>query len=166
MHGLRFFNCNKVLATILGVLAVSLVIPFFDSYGDESDPNWRPYPNKDPSLPVVNLQLILRDANDNLVAYSEPSTVYLADIKLIHEFLDTKQGFEFEHKGKNYEIIEYGGCSKFHGEPRQFATYQQGFKGKGILIWRHDGYLAGEGDQYCAFVKIIRDLDLSPNRLS
>ena len=117
------------------------------------------YPQEDPSLPLIQLQLVLRDADGNLVAYIEPTTLFIASVPLTHEFLDTKNGTLFTKDGKTYELIEYDTHLTFSGEVRQFATYQESYKRTAILIFRHDGYLAGAGDELFVYWKIIRALD-------
>ena len=48
-------------------------------------------PQEDPSLPEVSLQLQLRNSDGQLVTYIEPTTMYISNIKWVHEFLDTKE---------------------------------------------------------------------------
>jgi len=117
---------------------------------------WKPYPQEDPSLPVIQLQLILRDSNGNLIAYIEPTTLYIASVPLTHQFLDTKEGTKFTKDGETFEQFEYDGKEVFRGDVRQIATYQQGYSGKPILIFRHDGYFAAPGDTLDVHWKIIR----------
>jgi len=146
----------KKPSAIIGILSLLVVAFVCTPYASAAV--WRPYPQEDPSLPVIQLQLVLRDSNGNLLAYIEPTTLYIASVPLTHQFLDTKNGTKFTKDGKTFEEFEYGHREKFSGDVRQIATYQQGFSGKPILIFRHDGYLASPGDTLDINWKIIREL--------
>jgi hypothetical protein len=146
----------KKISVIIGILFLGILYTF--SSIQEASAEWRPHPQKDPSLPIIQLQLILRDPDGNLVAYIEPTTLYITSVPLTHEFLDTKIGTKFTKDGNAFEQFEYGNKITFSGEVRQIATYQQGHAGKSILIFRHDGYLASPGDTLEVNWKIVREL--------
>jgi len=57
-----------------------------DSYGQQEIA-----PSEDPSLPEVSLQMELRNSEGQLVTYIEPTTLYIINIYMVHEFLDTKK---------------------------------------------------------------------------
>jgi len=63
---------------------------------------------EDPSLPLVSLQLQLRNSEGQQVAYIEPTVMYITDLKGVHDFLDTKDSSSIVYNGKLHELIEYG----------------------------------------------------------
>jgi len=147
----------KKLSVIIWIFFL-VMLGTFVSIQETSAVEFRPYPQEDPSLPIIQLQLILRDSDGNLVAYIEPTTLYISSVPLTHEFLDTKIGTEFTKDGKTFEQIEYSDTFTFSDDVRQMATYQQGYSGVAILIFRHDGYLASPGDVLEVNWKIIREV--------
>jgi len=56
-------------------------------------------PQEDPSLHEVFLQLQLRNSEGQLITYIEPSTMYIRYLKMVHEFLDTKENKKDHRKG-------------------------------------------------------------------
>lgn len=140
------------------MIAIAFVLTALGAFElvQDASAEFVPYPQSDPSLPVIQLQLILRDPDGNLVAYIEPTTLYISSVPQTHAFLDTKNGTKFTENGKTFEEFEYGYTDTFGGDTAQYATYQQGFGGNAILIFRHDGYLASQGDTLEVNWKIVR----------
>lgn len=144
---------------ILYSLIIFLITIFVSLFAHNASAVFQPYPQEDPSLPLVQLQLTLLDSDRNLVAYIEPTTLYIANVPLIHDYLDTKEGTiytKFSKNGKTFEQYEWKDYSTFRDEVKQFASYVLIHQEQTILIFRHDGYLAGEGDLIYAYWKIIR----------
>ncbi len=114
---------------------------------------------EDPSLPLVSLQLQLRNSEGHLVAYVEPTVMYITDLKGIHDFLDTKDSSSIMYDGKLHELIEYEQkfyfTEKYHG---QMASFNMFNKGESVLAYRHDGYIAQPGDTVDVSWKIIRTI--------
>ena len=114
-------------------------------------------PQEDPSLPEIRLQLQLRNSDGMLVAYIEPTTFYLTNVYLIHEFLDAQEDKTIIIKdGKSYEQIEFEfkHDSLIGGE--QHATYLFGWKGFNPLVTRFNGYISNADDSLTATWKITR----------
>ncbi len=114
-------------------------------------------PQEDPSLPEVILQLQLRNSDGQLVTYIEPTTMYILNIKSVHEFLDTKENKIIEKDGETFEVIQYEQSFRFD-DTAQYATYGMSYKGFFPLLFRHDGYLTSPGDTLDVFWKITRTI--------
>ena len=114
-------------------------------------------PQEDPSLPEVSLQLQLRNSDGQLVTYIEPTTMYISNIKMVHEFLDTKENKIIEKDGETFEVIQYKQTFRFD-DTAQYATYGMWYKGDFPLLFRHDGYLTAPGDTLDVFWKITRTI--------
>ena len=113
---------------------------------------------EDPSLYEVTLQLQLRNSEGQLVTYIEPTTMYILNIKMIHEFLDTKENKKIiEEDGETFEVIKYEQIFRFDGT-RQMATVGMVYKDTFVLLFRHDGYVTSPGDTLDAFWKITRTI--------
>ncbi len=114
-------------------------------------------PQEDPSLPEVSLQLQLRNSDGQLVTYIEPTTMYISNIKWVHEFLDTKENKIIEKDGEMFEVIQYKQTFRFY-DTAQYATYGMSYKGDFPLLFRHDGYLTSPGDTLDVSWKITRTI--------
>ncbi len=114
-------------------------------------------PQEDPSLPEVSLQLQLRNSDGQLVTYIEPTTMYISNIKWVHEFLDTKENKIIEKDGETFEVIQYKQTFRFY-DTAQYATYGMYYKGFFPLLFRHDGYLTAPGDTLDVYWKITRTI--------
>ena len=114
---------------------------------------------EDPSLPLVSLQLQLRNSEGQLVAYIEPTVMYITNLKGVHDFLDTKDSSSIVYNGKLHELIEYKQkfyfTEEYHG---QMASFDMFSKGESVLAYRHDGYIAQPGDTLDVSWKIIRTI--------
>jgi len=115
-------------------------------------------PQEDPSLPEVSLQLQLRNSDGQLITYIEPTTMYITNIKMVHEFLDTKENKKIiEKEGEMFEVIQYEQIFRFD-RTAQYATYVMWYKDFPPLLFRHDAYLASPGDTLDVFWKITRTI--------
>jgi hypothetical protein len=123
-----------------------------NSYGQTDEA-----PQEDPSLPEVSLQLQLRNSDGQLVTYIEPTTMYILNIKLVHEFLDTKENKIVEKDGEMFEVIQYKQTFRLD-DTAQYATYGMSYKGDFPLLFRHDAYLSAPGDTLDVFWKIVRTI--------
>jgi len=113
---------------------------------------------EDPSLYEVSLQLHLRNSEGQLITYIEPTTMYIRNIKLVHEYLDTKENKKFiEKDGITLESIQYEQIFRF-SETKQIATLGMVYKDTFVLSFRHDGYLTAPGDTLDASWKIVRTI--------
>ncbi len=141
----------KILIFLLiFVISITLV---GESYGQREGAS-----NEDPSLHEVSLQLQLRNSEGQLITYIDPSTMFVKDIKMIHEFLDTKENKKIiEKDGETLEVIQYEQIFRF-SETKQIATIGMVYKNSFVLLFRHDGFLTAPGDTLDAFWKITRTI--------
>ena len=124
-----------------------------NSYGQQDTA-----PREDPSLPQVSLQLQLRNSEGQLVTYLEPTVMYITNIAMVHEFLDTIEDKKIiEKNGEKFELIQYDSKS-FFSTTKQIASYGMVYKETHVLIFRHDGYIASPGDTLDISWKIIRTI--------
>jgi len=116
------------------------------------------YPQEDPSLYEVSLQLQLRNSEGQLITYIEPTTMYISNIKLVHEYLDTKENKKFiEKDGETLEVIQYEQIFRF-SETKQIATVGMVYKNIFVLSFRLDAFLTSPGDTLDASWKISRTI--------
>jgi len=116
------------------------------------------YPQEDPSLHEVSLQLQLRNSEGQLITYNEPTTMYISNIKLVHEYLDTKENKKFiEKDGETLEVIQYKQLFRF-SETKQIATVGMVYKDTFVLSFRLDAFLTSPGDTLDASWKISRTI--------
>ncbi len=115
-------------------------------------------PHEDPSLHEVSLLLQLRNSDGQLVTYVEPTTMFVRNINMVHEFLDTKENKKIiEKDGEKLESIQYEQTFRFF-ETKQIATLGMVYKNDFILLFRHDGFITSPGDTLDAFWKIVRTI--------
>jgi len=115
-------------------------------------------PQEDPSLFEVSLKLQLRNSDGQLITYLEPTTMYIKNIKMVHEYLDNKENKKIiEKDGITLETIQYEQTFRF-SEIKQIATLGMVYKDKFVLLFRHDGFLSSPGDTLDAFWKITRTI--------
>ena len=112
-------------------------------------------PNDHPSITELTLQYELRDSDGNFIAYFEPTLMYIIDLALVHENLDTKEKTIIEQDGKSFELIQYEekGIIRKYG---QYSSYDMIYKGSIALAMRHDGYLGEPGDLFNIIWTIVR----------
>ena len=116
------------------------------------------HPQEDPSLYDVSLQLQLRNSEGQLITYIEPTIMYIKNIKLVHEFLDTKENKKIiEKDGEKLELIQYEQIFRFD-KTAQYSTLQMRYNNDYVLLFRHDGYFTSPGDTVDAFWKITRTI--------
>ena len=143
------FRLMRIHIFLLVLVAVLSLVG--NSYGQG-------YPQEDPSLYDVSLQLQLRNSDGQLITYIEPTTMYIKNIKMVHEFLDTKENKKIiEKDGEELESIQYKQTFRF-SETKQIATLQMWYKNDYVLLFRHDGYVTSPGDTLDAFWKITRTI--------
>ena len=124
----------------------------------ESYAQREPAPQEDPSLYEVSLQLQLRNSEGQLITYMEPTTMYILNLGMVHEFLDTKENKKIiEKDGEAFEVIEYDQIFRFDGT-RQMATLGMVYKDTFVLTFRHDAILTAPGDTLDASWKITRTI--------
>jgi len=141
----------KILIFLLiFVISITLV--------DESYAQRQTYPQEDPSLYEVSLQLHLRNSEGQLITYIEPTTMYISNIKLVHEYMDTKENKKFiEIDGITLESIQYEQTFRF-SDTIQIATVGMVYKDTFVLTFRLDGLLTAPGDTLDASWKIVRTI--------
>ncbi len=147
---------NFVMRTQIFLLVFVFIFGFTlidNSYGQQDIA-----PREDPSLPQVSLQLQLRNSEGQLVTYLEPTVMYIIDIAMVHEFLDTiKDKKIIEKNGEKFELIQYD-SKAFFSTTKQIAGYGMVYKGEHVLTFRHDGYITSPGDTLDISWKIIRTI--------
>jgi len=116
------------------------------------------HPQEDPSLYDVSLQLQLRNSEGKLITHIEPTTMYIANLGMVHEFLDTKENKKIIEKDEEtLEVIQYEQIFRF-SETKQIATLGMVYKDTFVLLFRHNAYLTAPGDTLDASWKIIRTI--------
>jgi len=145
LHGIIIFTIT-IFVFILGFTLID------NSYGQRGIA-----PREDPSLPEVSLQLQLRNSEGQLVTYIEPTTMYILNLYLVHEFLDTKNKTIIEKNGEMFELIQYD-QKAFFSKTKQIASYGMVYKDFYVIIFRHDAYLTSPGDTLYVSWKIIRTI--------
>jgi len=114
-------------------------------------------PQEDPSLPEIRLQLQLRNSDGMLVAYMEPTTFYLTNLFLIHDFLDAQEDkISIIKDGKSYEQIKFEFKHVFRTGGEQHSTYLFAWEGINPLVTRFNGYISETGDSLTVSWKITR----------
>jgi len=112
-------------------------------------------PQEDPSLYEVSLQLQLRNSEGQLITYMEPTTMFILNLKMTHEYLDTKENKKIiEKDGETFEVIEYEQIFRFD-KTSQMATIGMVYKDTFVLLFRHDAYITSPGDTLDASWKIV-----------
>jgi len=115
-------------------------------------------PKDHPSLAEVSLQFQLRNSEGVLIAYFEPTLMYIINLAMVHENLDTQDNKTvISIEQNNFEVIQYQEYGTLSGT-NQYSSYNMVYKGEHILAMRHDGYLSQPGDYWIASWKIIRPL--------
>jgi len=144
----------KTIALLVIFLMMSATVLIGNSYGENIAPR------DHPSLHKVSLQLVVRNSDGQLVAYIEPTVMYIRNIVWTHEYLDKIPNKRIIiEDGKNLELIQFQRNEKFD-KVGQMATYGlvSPINGKNefVLLFRHDAYIAAPGDTVTAYWKIIR----------
>ena len=110
----------------------------------------------DPSFVEITLQIQLRDSDGQLVAYYEPTRIWVVDSKLTHEYLDTKENKSIISKdGRNLEVIMWEQSESYRGGDYEtaFGFYKDGDL---AIIDFSDGFLAEPGDTSSQFWTVVR----------
>jgi len=141
---------NSVTLVLIFVLLISIYAG--NSYGAKMAPR------EDPSLPVIHLQLVLRNSEGQLVSYVETDFVYIRNLYLTHEFLDSIDNKSTVIRdGKTYEQIQFQKTEYFNSVGQKTA-YQLFYKNMAVLLLMHDAYIASPGDELTISWKIVRTL--------
>ncbi len=139
---------------VISLLCLSLIGISSYSYAQYTEPD------SDTKVPVVMLQLVIRDSDGNLVAYVEGVQIMAIYPLEFNEFLD-KQHKEFLIKDdKAYEIIQWQGKTEKFTKKYTYSSFNlwandQG-KFKKVLMVRHDSYQTQPGDTVSVYWTIIR----------
>jgi len=136
-------------------LIVSLFILFSLSVGFVGVTQGIPW--DDPSLLEVSLQVQLRDSEGQLLAYYEPTRIWV-DPKVIHEYMDKQENKSIILKdGKKYEVFELEQTLTYRGN--QLATgfvLSQSDRVQNAYV---DAFLSEPGDVAFQSWKVVRLLD-------
>ena len=111
---------------------------------------------KDSSLPQINLQLVLRNSEGQLVSYYETDYVIIHSLDLTHQFLDSVDNkITFVEDGKTYERIQWQKTEYFDGmyQPNIYALMYNGYS---TLFMYHGPYFSEPGDTITVSWDIIR----------
>lgn len=118
------------------------------------------WPTSHPSLPEMHMQVSVRDAGGNLIAYFEPTLWYIADLNGLHSYLDTKPNKVIVNKeGKKYEKIKFVETHMITSNAGQITSEPIYYNGNAVLMPRHDGVITEPGyrlDISWNIVRIIR----------
>ena len=111
---------------------------------------------KDPSLPQINLQLVLRNSEGQLVSYYETDYAKIHSLELTHQFLDSVDNkITFVEDGKTYERIQWQKTEYFDGM-YQPNIYTLMYKGYAPVMMYHGPYFSEPGDTITVSWDIIR----------
>jgi len=113
------------------------------------------------TLHEVSVQLVLRNSDGQLVAYLEPTLMYIVNIWGFHSYLDNLEYAEktiITKDGKNLEMIKFVEYIPFTGSG-QYSSYGVVVGNYQPLLFRHDGYLTQPGDELFTFWKVVRTID-------
>jgi hypothetical protein len=131
-----------------------MLAPFFvgNSYGVTT------FPHSDPSLPVISLQLELRNSDKQLILYIEPTTMYIDSVPGLHKYLDTQSDKTVTFKdGIKYETVHFKHADYFgENDNGQVTTSPLHYSGSTVLTVRYDGFIPHSGDVLYADWKIVR----------
>jgi len=115
-------------------------------------------PPKDPSLPQINLQLVLRNSQGQLVSYFETDYAIVLYPDLTHEFLDSVDNkISFVQDGKTYERIQWQ-KTEYFDDVYQPNIYALMYNGYATIMMYHGPYLSERGDSITVYWDIIRIL--------
>ena len=115
-------------------------------------------PQEDPSLIDVSLQVQLRNSEGQLITYIEPTTMYIQNIKSVHEFLDAKENKKIiEIENERFQVIEYTQTWVLP-QTKAVTTIAMWHEGDTALLFRMDGVITAPGDTLDASWKIIRTI--------
>jgi len=107
----------------------------------------------EPSLVEVSVQIQIRDSEGRLVAYYEPTQIWVTP-KLIHEYLDREENKSIILKdGKNLEVIKWEQSKSYKGNG--LATVY----GSNYFTSFYNGFLTEPGDTGTASWKVVRPLN-------
>ena len=70
------------------LIVFTLLVIFISNFIGTSD---GALPRDHPSLAEVSLQYVVRNSDGGLVGYFEPTLMYILDLAMIHENLDSKE---------------------------------------------------------------------------
>jgi len=137
-------------------LIIFLIILFSISVGFVGVAHGGVLVKDDPSFVEISLQIQLRDSDGLLVAYYEPTSIFVVDSKLAHEYLDTKENKTIISKdGRNFEVIKWEQSESYRGGELEtaYGFYQDNDL---ALADYGDGFLAEPGDSSSQFWTIVR----------
>jgi hypothetical protein len=143
----------KLIIVIFSVLLLGSFI------GSAFAQGFVPFPSTDKTLPVVSLQLVLRNSNGQLITYIEPTLAYIPNLPDTHKYLDlTGNKTTITKDGQSFELTEFQQTNRF-STSEQFATFGIVYNGNMVYLFRHDAYLSHPGDVLTAYWHIVRTID-------
>ena len=143
-------NKAPIVSILIIVFAVTLIA---NSYGQVATVQTS-------KTEKVYLQIQVRNSDGKLVAYIEPTVLYVYYPGLLDKYLDKKPNISIVTiDGKRFEQIQFeerGTFDKYH----TYAQYEMWSLNNGqrvdILSLLHDGYVVVPGDTYSVLWTIIR----------
>ncbi len=112
-------------------------------------------PSSDPTLPQISLQLAVRNSQGQLVAYLEPSVLFIRNVDWVHGYLNLLENKTTITKA-NQTFYEYKfGGTDGYDHFGQYTQYGLVYNNDFALVFNHNGYLAGPGDTLDVHWKII-----------
>jgi len=113
-------------------------------------------PREDPSLPQINLHLVLRNSEGHLVSYIETDFVYIKNLYLTHQYLNAiDDKTTFVEEGITYERFQWQKTEYFNSQ-KQITAYGLMSEGIAILLMMHEPYISQPGDSVTVYWDIIR----------
>ena len=117
-----------------------------------------PAPHEDPSILNILVQIQIRNSEGMLVVYVEPSTFYLNNMYLIHQYLDEQENKKIIIiDGKSYEQIVFQRefLDSDGGQRASISLWKNSFP---VLNAKFNGYIGQPGDTGTVSWKIIRTI--------
>ena len=158
-----------IVLIILGVIALGTTVGISHAQSDEDNAKLTGAVSekRDPNVPRYDrpqalLQMVLRNADGELIAYLETKEIVSARSYYIHQYLDTLPKKKIIMKdGEQYELFQFQ-----RNEPTvQQSKYSMAMfsliakvegKNRPILTMNHEAYQVDPGDQMKVYWNILR----------
>jgi len=111
----------------------------------------------DPSFVEISVQIQLRDSDGQLVAYYEPTRIWVVNSTLTHEYLDNKENKSIISKdGRNLQVITWETTSTSYKEGKLYTAFGFFHDGEKAVVDFSDGFFTEPGDTTSQFWKVVR----------
>lgn len=112
-----------------------------------------------PNFVEVSLQIQIRNAEGQLVAYHEPTQVYIGNSESAHEYLDNKKNKTIiQNEGIYLEVIKWEQTGIYKPSKLE-TTFNIMYNGELAISVLPDAFISEQGDNYSASWKVVRLLN-------